>query len=29
MSTKHDSYFLPEGKEGIERVKQFVLDYFK
>jgi len=29
MSTKHDSYMLPEGKEAIERVKQFVLDYFQ
>lgn len=28
FGTGHDKYTLPEGKEAIERLKQFVLDYY-
>ena len=29
FNTKHDRYTIPEGKEGIERIKQFILDYYQ
>jgi len=28
-STRHNFYHLPEGKEAIERVKKFILDYYQ